>query len=70
MAFEYPILDWFQSLHTPLLSALAVFFDKAGAHGEIWIVFAVLLLIFPRTRKAGRHGSVPSALSDRRRLLP
>ena len=53
MPFEFYFLDWLQTIHTPFLDALAVFFDTAGAHGELWILMAVLLLCFRRTRKAG-----------------
>ena len=53
MPFEFTILDALQSLRCPVLDTLAVFFDYAGAHGEIWIALTVVLLAFRRTRKAG-----------------
>ena len=53
MPFEFTILDAVQKLRCPVLDALAVFFDCAGAHGEIWIAFTAVLLAFRRTRKAG-----------------
>ena len=53
MPFEFTILDALQTLRGPVLDALAVFFDAAGAHGEIWIAFTAVLLAFRRTRKAG-----------------
>ena len=53
MPFEFTLLDAVQKLRCPVLDALAVFFDAAGAHGEIWLVFTVVLLTFRRTRKAG-----------------
>jgi len=53
MPFEFTILDALQKLRCPVLDALAVFFDYAGAHGEIWIVFTTILLCFRRTRRAG-----------------
>lgn len=53
MPFEFTILDALQTLRCPVLDALAVFFDSAGAHGEIWIAFTAILLAFQRTRKAG-----------------
>lgn len=53
MPFEFSLLDWLQTVHTPVMDAIAVFFDAAGAHGEIWIVLAAVLLAFRRTRKAG-----------------
>ena len=53
MPFEFTILDALQTLRCPVLDTLAVFFDAAGAHGEIWIAFTALLLAFRRTRRAG-----------------
>ena len=53
MPFEFTILDAVQALHCPVLDALAVFFNYAGAHGELWLAFAAVLLAFRRTRKAG-----------------
>lgn len=35
MPFEFTILDALQALRCPVLDALAVFFDAAGAHGEL-----------------------------------
>ena len=37
MSFEFTLLDALQALRCPVLDALAVFFDQAGARGEIWI---------------------------------
>ena len=53
MPFEFAFLDWLQQFHNPVLDALAVFLNYAGEHGEIWIAFTLLLLLFHRTRKAG-----------------
>jgi len=53
MPFEFTILDAVQKLRCPVLDALAVFFDAAGAHGEVWLALAAVLLAFRRTRKAG-----------------
>ena len=53
MPFEFTLLDALQALRCPVLDALAVFFDQAGAHGEIWIAFTAVLLAFRRTRRAG-----------------
>ena len=44
MPFEFTLLDALQALRCPVLDALAVFFDQAGAHGEIWIAFTAVLL--------------------------
>ena len=46
MSFEFTLLDALQALRCPVLDALAVFFDQAGARGEIWIAFTAVLLAF------------------------
>lgn len=53
MPFEFAFLDWLQTLHTPVMDALAIFFDASGAHGELWIALTAVLLCFRRTRRAG-----------------
>lgn len=53
MPFEFSILDWFQTLHNPVFDAVSVFLNYAGERGEIWIAFTLLMLLFPKTRKAG-----------------
>ena len=53
MPFEFAFLDWLQQFRNPVLDALAVFFNYAGEHGEIWIAFTLILLLCRRTRKAG-----------------
>ncbi len=51
MSFEFTLLDALQALRCPVLDALAVFFDQAGARGEIWIAFTAVLLAFRRRRR-------------------
>ena len=41
MSFEFTLLDALQALRCPVLDALAVFFDQAGTHGEIWTTLLV-----------------------------
>ena len=53
MPFEFSILNGLQQLRAPLLDALAIFFNYAGEHGELWIAITLILLLFRRTRKAG-----------------
>lgn len=53
MPFEFTFLNGLQQLHTPVMDALAIFFNYAGEHGEIWIVFTVLLLLTRKNRRAG-----------------
>lgn len=60
--FEFAILDWFQTIHCAPLDAISVFFNTAGAHGELWIVLTLLLLVFPKTRKAGAASALALVL--------
>ena len=53
MSIELSILDWFQTLHTPVLDKVMVFITKFGNAGILWIVLTVLFLLIPKTRKAG-----------------
>ena len=64
MSFEFTLLDALQALRCPVLDALAVFFDQAGARGEIWIAFTAVLLAFRRTRRAGLAMALALGLSD------
>ena len=64
MPFEFTLLDALQALRCPVLDALAVFFDQAGARGEIWIAFTAVLLAFRRTRRAGLAMALALGLSD------
>lgn len=51
---EGTLLLWVQdTLRQPVLDAFFAFFTQLGTHGLMWIVLSVLLLLFPRTRKAG-----------------
>ena len=62
MPFEFAFLDWLYQFRNPVLNALSIFFDSAGAHGEIWIAFTLLLLAFRRTRRAGAAMAVALVL--------
>ena len=50
---ELRFLDFLQTIHTPLLDKILAFITSLGNAGIIWIVLAVVLLILPKTRKAG-----------------
>lgn len=50
---ELRFLDFLQTIHTPLLDKILAFITSLGNAGIIWIVLAVVLLIFPKTRKTG-----------------
>lgn len=53
MAFEFEILDFFQTLHNTILTWIMKVASSLGDAGFIWILLAVILLIIPRTRKVG-----------------
>ena len=50
---ELMILDWIQSIRTPVGDAVMCFITKLGDAGIIWIVLAAILLLIPKTRKHG-----------------
>ena len=52
--FDLPILDWIQNtLQCGLLDFLMPLITLLGDAGIFWIAMAVVLLIFPKTRKIG-----------------
>ena len=52
--FELPVLFWIREhLTCPLLDWLMPLLSSLSAHGEIWIVLAVVLMCIPKTRRAG-----------------
>lgn len=51
---EWPILLWFQNvLRNPVTDPVVSLFTHLGDSGLLFIALTVLLLCFPRTRKAG-----------------
>ena len=51
---ELPVLFWIREhLTCPLLDWLMPQLSSLSAHGEIWIVLAVVLMCIPKTRRAG-----------------
>ena len=51
---EFALLDLIQTyLKTDWLDALVPAFTRLCDHGELWIVLAAVLLLFPRTRRLG-----------------
>lgn len=51
---ELPLLYWIREhLTCPLLDGLMPFVSALSAHGEIWILLAVVLLCAPKTRRVG-----------------
>ena len=53
MGIELNILDWFQTLHTPVLDKVMVFITSLGNAGIIWIVMTIVFLLIPKMRKTG-----------------
>ena len=53
MSFELNILDWFQTLHTPMLDKFMTSVTKLGNAGIFWIILTVIFLIIPKMRKTG-----------------
>ena len=54
VAFDLPILDWIQAhLQSGFLDFIMPIITIFGDAGIFWIAWAVLLLLFPKTRKTG-----------------
>lgn len=53
MNFELMILDGIQQIRSGLLDSIMVFITHLGDAGAMWIVIAVVLLLFKKTRKLG-----------------
>ena len=52
--FDLPILDWIQAnLQSPLMDKIMPIITMFGDAGIFWIACAVILLIFPKTRRIG-----------------
>ena len=49
MGFELNILDWFQTLHTPVMDKLMTSVTKLGDAGIFWIILTLIFLIIPHT---------------------
>ena len=55
---ELNILDWFQTLHTPILDKIMTSITKLGDAGIFWIILTLLFLIIPKMRKTGTCGDL------------
>lgn len=53
MPLEFTILDFFQTLHTPIGDNVMKFITSLGDKGAVWIVMALALILIPKTRKTG-----------------
>ncbi|MCH5251732.1 MAG: phosphatase PAP2 family protein [Lachnospiraceae bacterium] len=50
---DYTVLDMFLDIRNPVLTPIMKLFTIMGEGGAVWIVTAVLLLLFRQTRKVG-----------------
>ena len=53
LEFEFRILDFIQSIRTPLGDVVMPLISALGNAGMIWILLACILMALPRTRKSG-----------------
>ena len=52
--FELPILWWIrENLTCPFLDTVMPYISSLARHGEFWILLALILMCFKKTRKAG-----------------
>ena len=58
MGFEFQILDGLQTIHTPMLDTFMTSVTKLGDAGIAWIILTIILLLIPKTRKAGAYMAV------------
>lgn len=47
------ILEWIQSIRTPIGDMVMPLITRLGDAGAVWILLAVILLVIPKTRKSG-----------------
>ena len=53
-SIELAILDWIQEyMRTPFLDKVVPILTRFNDNGEIWIILAILLVLFKKHRKAG-----------------
>ena len=50
---EIQILNWLQSLHTPILDKIMQLITHLGDMGIIWIILTIVMILIPKTRKSG-----------------
>lgn len=54
MALEIQILDYIQTLHSPILDRIMIGASTLGNMGIIWLALTLVLLIIPKTRPVGK----------------
>ncbi|MGN0436543.1 MAG: phosphatase PAP2 family protein [Wujia sp.] len=53
MSIEIKILDWLQTIRTPILDKIIPVISSLGNAGFVWLLLMVILLLIPKTRKSG-----------------
>ncbi len=61
-ALDSGVLLWIQQVLRGALDPLMMFYTKLGNGGMLWIVLCLLLLCFPKTRRAGFWGLIAMLL--------
>ena len=61
-ALDSGVLLWIQQVLRGALDPLMMFYTKLGNGGMLWIVLCLLLLCFPKTRRAGVWGLIAMLL--------
>ena len=52
-SFEYGLLQLIQQMHNDILDKIMIFITSLGDGGGIWILLALVLLLFKKTRRCG-----------------
>ncbi len=52
-SFEYGLLQLIQQMHNDILDKIMIFITSLGDKGMVWIVLALVLLLFKKTRRCG-----------------
>lgn len=55
---ELSILNWIQTLRTPMLDRFSALFTSLGDHGEIWFIILLILFVMKKTRKVAILGLI------------
>lgn len=70
MAWEFNLLDQIQQhLANDFLNALVPRISSLGDAGLIWIALSILLLLFPKTRKAGLASGIALLFNQDRKSV-
>ena len=61
---ELQFLNWLQTFRAPWLDSLMIIVTSMGNGGIFWISCAIILLLFPKTRKMGAAIAISLALES------